>query len=390
MVLKRTAEDVAAAALQPTNKKPRRPATSPQASDTSTEANSLATMSNTSDSAVDASRTEQTQSAGTGLNQEAQSSPSDLANVAAASAPAEGAAPVSGSVQPSSGNQTNTSATSHTRIGPSLNAAPTASQRATGQPATVQTPRAPVPLKSGLAVTLRGGGSPGIVEAVKLSDAFLGRDEVGERIWNMLRLPGAHPNAVNLAAADPTLFNSSTRYVTTYDRPPETAVSIRCRSFARALAVIRRFCGDGYFYVNTFRKGFSFTTGNFNSRLGDDLNAFRPVLTRDTPVPIYDGRERFLWPQYEKLPRLPQYEVDKGMVCAVFFTLGFYKTTPKDAIVRNVVRKTAGMNLQAVIILDNPNPSNNAEDRRVGSAINVGAVAQAPSYRNRNENEVVG
>lgn len=49
-------------------------------------------------------------------------------------------------------------------------------------------------------------------------------------------------------------------------------------------------------------------------------------------------------------------DVEKGMVCAVLFTIGFYKTTPKEAINVTVARKTAGLNIQGIVVLDKKNP----------------------------------
>ncbi|KZV59191.1 hypothetical protein PENSPDRAFT_672523 [Peniophora sp. CONT] len=444
----RTVEDIATVALQPASKKPRRPAASSQppqtpSSDTppSTDADAQASMTGTSDKGGEPIVNTETATDGHAEDANAHGQTSGDAGLAINSPSA-----VSGSHEIEETSPTQVAPATKTSATPAVASAPDASTPSTvpvsesslghqavnnGAQASTATngkakqatpvPRAPAPLKSSLAITLRGGGVPGIIEAASLSEAFVSREEGGERIWKMLRLPGCYPNAVNLANADPTLFNGSTRYVTTYDRPPETAVfylhgivthngldddnPTRGRQIcmapfdlglSRALAILRRFCGDGYFFMNSFKKGLSFSTGNFNSRVGDDLNAFRPVLTRDTPVPVYDGRERFLWSKYDELPRLSVYEVDKGMVCAVLFTIGFYRTTAKNSIVRSVVRKTASLNLQAVVILDNPNPYNTAEgiaeldgplDEGVqldpslllASAINPGAVAQAPS-----------
>ena len=86
--------------------------------------------------------------------------------------------------------------------------------------------------------------------------------------------------------------------------------------------------------------------------------------------------------------------VERGMVCAVLFTLNFYKTTPKDGIATRIIKKTAGFNLQSIVILDDANPytadligdfvgpsSPDVEvDRSLAleRAINPQAVAQAP------------
>ena len=74
-------------------------------------------------------------------------------------------------------------------------------------------------------------------------------------------------------------------------------------------------------------------------------------------VRVKDGRDRFRWGNWEDLPELGESYLEKGMVCAVLHTINFYPTpTSKECIRRNVVRKTAGLNIQAVIVLDDKNP----------------------------------
>lgn len=96
-------------------------------------------------------------------------------------------------------------------------------------------------------------------------------------------------------------------------------------------------------------------------------------------------------------------DIEKGMVCAVLFTINFYGTSAKETISKKVVPKTAGLNLQAVVVLDDKNP--HATANMIGShdiplsddvqpdytnlterAINLNAVIQAPvSVPNSNE-----
>lgn len=142
----------------------------------------------------------------------------------------------------------------------------------------------------------------------------------------MLGMPGSHADAVNLAVANASLFNGRPRYVTTFDRPPATAVfsmygvltynglidaaDNRGRQvclapfdvgLSHALAVLRHLGEQPYFYVQSFRRGVSISTGQFNcehpvprpiademlnttlARPGDDFSVFRSVLTRDSP-----------------------------------------------------------------------------------------------------------
>lgn len=109
----------------------------------------------------------------------------------------------------------------------------------------------------------------------------------------MIAARGSYADAINLAALQASLINGNTRYAQTFDSPPATAVftlygvvtyngldveddsSTRrhgrqiCLApfdlgFGRVLAVLRHLCGEGYFFMNSFRKGLSIATGQFN------------------------------------------------------------------------------------------------------------------------------
>ncbi|KZV64809.1 hypothetical protein PENSPDRAFT_668832 [Peniophora sp. CONT] len=254
------------------------------------------------------------------------------------------------------------------------------------------------PLRSCIAVTLSAGRNPSGISAADLDSSFEGREDVGHRIRHMLKLRGSHANAVNLLTADPRLYNGLPRYVVTYDRPPklvtffliglvtyngldddmpkrgrQLCIAPFNTGFSRGLAVLRHLCGEGYIYMNSYRKGLSISTGGFDSKAGDDRSAARAVLTKDTPgalthrpllehdtderlVPVRDGRERFSWETFlTDLPAVDHAVICEGMVCAVLFTVGFYKTTQKEAISTRV-RKTAGLNIQSIVIIDEKNP----------------------------------
>lgn len=112
------------------------------------------------------------------------------------------------------------------------------------------------------------------------------------RVMAMLRMPGSHADAVNLAVANASLFNGRPRYVTTYDLPPATAVfslygvvtynglvdapDNRGRQvclapfdigLSHALAVLRQLSDEPYLYVGSFRRGISISTGQFKCEL---------------------------------------------------------------------------------------------------------------------------
>lgn len=86
------------------------------------------------------------------------------------------------------------------------------------------------------------------------------------------------------------------------------------------------------------------------------LRTAEALLTLSFSVPVYDGRNRFFWSKYAELPPLPECDAEKGTVCAVLFTLNYYAAPQKSTLVKTVLRKCAGLNLQAVVLLDDKNP----------------------------------
>ena len=75
-------------------------------------------------------------------------------------------------------------------------------------------------------------------------------------------------------------------------------------------------------------------------------------------VKVYNGKGGFFWTKHRELKRLQESDVQKGMICAVLFTINFYSTSDKTALNMHVVQKTAGLNLQSIVVLaDNPNAS---------------------------------
>lgn len=143
----------------------------------------------------------------------------------------------------------------------------------------------------------------------------------------MIRAPGLHVSAVNLAVANACIFDGRSRYVTTITPPGATAVfslygvvtynglvdvaddgarRICLAPFdaglSHALAVLRYLGEEPYFYVRSTHGGISISTGQLHcehrsislimegQRLkvglacpGDDFSVFRPILMRDAP-----------------------------------------------------------------------------------------------------------
>lgn len=106
------------------------------------------------------------------------------------------------------------------------------------------------------------------------------------RILTMLRHPGSRVDAVNLAAADASLFDAQPRYVATAAQPRATVVfslygivtynglanraGNRCRQIclapfevglSHALAVLRHLGGEPCFYVRSLYRGISISMG---------------------------------------------------------------------------------------------------------------------------------
>ena len=68
-------------------------------------------------------------------------------------------------------------------------------------------------------------------------------------------------------------------------------------------------------------------------------------------VSVYDGRHKFKWSEYHKLPILRSlHSLQTGCVCAVLFTVKTYKKEQKNKpqINRNVVQQNASLNIQSV------------------------------------------
>jgi len=229
------------------------------------------------------------------------------------------------------------------------------------------------------------------IYTISLADAFPTQQRSLTRMKNVLRHAGAFPTAVNMyQIKDVSKFvlRRPGATVTTSGIPSKTVIfslsgiltfsaldrndSMRSKQicvvpftdgFAKVLAVIGTMFKSKYVFFNTTRDGLTFSTNTFLDPGRTDPTAFKPILYKNSEVPIYDGRARtFFWSKYTELPEVNPSSLVDGMACTVLFTISYYNTTNSRPIInRSAVRLTASLNIQSVVIMENGDPRFDSE-----------------------------